>query len=149
MFILQVIFLIIIGHFTAAFLVYFNHRFIFHGKLGTKGPLKIFRRYHTLHHAFPEGEKLYDHIYVPIWARILFIFIYLSIAMISIWFSIGMATFSVYYGYNHLAIHEKAQHRHSYYHHSLHHDVTTVNFSGMYPFIDRLFSTYKESRPIL
>jgi sterol desaturase/sphingolipid hydroxylase (fatty acid hydroxylase superfamily) len=30
----------------------------------------------------------------------------------------------------------------------LHHDDASVNFSGMYPFIDKMFSTYKESRPV-
>ena len=148
MFTFQVISLFILGHFVAALLVYLNHRFIFHGKLGTKGPLRFFRRFHTLHHAHPEGDKLYEHIYVPLWARVAFVLIYLSIAMVSLSFSLGMATFSLYYSYNHLAIHKKTHKNQSYYHHSLHHDDASVNFSGMYPFIDRMFSTYKESRPV-
>ena len=73
MFTFQVISLFILGHFVAALLVYLNHRFIFHGKLGTKGPLRFFRRFHTLHHAHPEGDKLYEHIYVPLWARVAFV----------------------------------------------------------------------------
>lgn len=149
MLILQVLFLLIIGHFTAALLVYLNHRFVFHGKLGTKGPLKFIRRYHTLHHAHPKGERVYDHIYMPVWARVMFVAIYVGISFVSFPFALGMLTFSIYYGYNHLAIHEKKHRNHSYFHHTLHHKDPTVNFSGMYPFIDKLFSTYKESRPIL
>jgi len=86
---------------------------------------------------------------MPIWARVMFVAIYVAISFVSLAFAFGMLTFSIYYGYNHLAIHEKKHRNHSYFHHTLHHEDPTVNFSGMYPFIDKLFSTYKESRPIL
>jgi hypothetical protein len=82
MLIFQVLLLLIIGHFTAALLVYLNHRFVFHGELGTKGPLKFIRRYHTLHHAHPKGERVYDHIYMPMWARMMFIAIYVGISFL-------------------------------------------------------------------
>ena len=149
MIILQALFLLVLGHFTAAFLVYLNHRFIFHGKLGKIGPFKDIRKYHSLHHAHAWGDKMYYYILVPWWARILFLSIYVAISFVSVAFAVGLATFSTYYAYNHFAIHKKSHRRHSFYHHSLHHSDAKVNFSGMYPFIDRLFSTYKESRPIL
>ena len=149
MIILQGLFLLVLGHFTAAFLVYLNHRFVFHGKLGKIGPLKHIRKYHSLHHAHAWGNKMYYYILVPWWARILFLGIYAAISLVSVAFAVGLATFSAYYAYNHYAIHKKSHRGHSFYHHSLHHSDAKVNFSGMYPFIDRLFSTYKESRPIL
>ena len=92
---------------------------------------------------------MYYYILVPWWARILFLSIYAAISLVSVAFAVGLVTFSAYYAYNHYAIHKKSHRGHSFYHHSLHHRDAKVNFSGMYPFIDRLFSTYKESRPIL
>ena len=68
MMVFQGLFLLVLGHFTAAFLVYLNHRFVFHGKLGKIGPLKRVRKYHSLHHAHAWGEKMYYYILVPWWA---------------------------------------------------------------------------------
>ena len=149
MLIFQALLLIIIGHFTAALLVYLNHRFVFHGKLGRTKVLKRLTRYHTLHHRHAWDDQMTDYIVMPKWARFFFTWVYIGVAWVSFPFALGLLSFSLYYAYNHLAIHRKKHLGHSYYHHSLHHRVPSKNFSGMYPFIDKVFSSYIESRPHL
>lgn len=145
----SIILLLILGHFFAALFVYLNHRFVFHGKLGNLPLLKKFTTYHTLHHAHPIGKKCRQHIFVPLWAKILFILMYSLVGYVfSGWFALGMVSFSGYYSINHLKIHEKLLKTHSYYHHIDHHGRPDNNFSGMYPFIDQIFGSYIESRPI-
>ena len=129
----SIILLLILGHFFAALFVYLNHRFVFHGKLGN----------------LPLLKKCRQHIFVPLWAKILFILVYSLVGYVfSGWFALGMASFSGYYSINHLKIHEKLLKTHSYYHHIDHHGRPDNNFSGMYPFIDQIFGSYIESRPI-
>tara|TARA_R110002020_G_scaffold445998_2_gene658132 strand:+ start:792 stop:1241 length:450 start_codon:yes stop_codon:yes gene_type:complete len=149
MFIFQALLLIIIGHFTAALLVYLNHRFVFHGKLGKTKVLKPLTRYHALHHKHAWGARMPSYIIMPKWARFFFTWVYVGVAWLSFPFAMGLLSFSLYYAYNHLAIHRAKHYGHSYYHHTLHHMKPKWNFSGMYPFIDKLFSSYIESRPKL
>jgi len=150
--ILQALFLIFLGHFGAATLVYLNHRFVFHGKLGNKRVLKPIKRYHTRHHQKPNSQK---HLLTPLWARFMFCVAYALVGWyISLWLMVGLASFSIYYAIYHYRIHKRGVPtnrylRRSFYHHKLHHDVPTVNFSGMHPFIDKVFSTYSESIPRL
>lgn len=150
--IFQALVLIIIGHFTAAMLVYLNHRFVFHGKLGKTKLLKPLVRYHIMHHAHAEGPEMTKYALMPKWARFFFTWVYIGVAWVSVPLAVGLLSFSLYYAYNHLSIHRKKPLwglSHSYHHHSLHHRLPKKNFSGMYPFIDRIFSTYLESRPHL
>ncbi len=150
--ILQALLWIFCGHFIAATLVYLNHRFVFHGKLGKKGFLKQIRRYHTRHHQKPRSTQ---HLLMPRWARIMFCGIYgLAGWYISLWLMLGLISFSTYYAIYHYRIHKSRPPRQqylrkSYHHHQLHHTVPTTNFSGMHPFIDKIFSTYKEGTPLL
>jgi hypothetical protein len=149
MLIFQALLLIIIGHFTAAVLVYLNHRFVFHGNLGKTRLLKRLTRYHALHHAHAWDEHMTKYALMPKWARFFFTWVYIGVAWVSVPFALGLLSFSVYYAHNHLAIHRRKHLGHSYYHHALHHKMPKKNFSGMYPFIDRIFSSYIESRPDL
>ena len=150
--ILQPLFLIFFGHFLAATLVYLNHRFVFHGKLGKIKFLKKIKRYHTRHHQKPNSTR---HLLMPFWARAMFCVVYAAVGwFISLWLMVGLASFSLYYAIYHYRIHKAGVPRHrylrrSYHHHNLHHTVPTVNFSGMHPFIDKIFASYTESRPIL
>ena len=48
--VLQFIFAVVVGHLTGALVLYLNHRFIFHGKLGRFPILRSMRKLHTLHH---------------------------------------------------------------------------------------------------
>lgn len=147
---LQALILIMCGHLLAAFLVYLNHRFVFHGKLGKLPLLRHLRRKHTLHHAHAHGKNMKKHIFAPLWARCVFLVIYGIVGIfISIPFMIGLVSFSLYYAHNRLKIHTQTSGTHSYWHHRHHHRHPNTNFSGMYPTMDKVFSTYIESRPRL
>jgi hypothetical protein len=150
MIIFQHLVLILVGHFIAAFIVYVNHRFVFHGRLGRFPLLRKIHLKHALHHAHTSGVSLKKHIFAPLWAQIGFTVLYACVGyFVSASLMIGLISFSVYYAHTHLKIHTKKIRTHAYWHHRYHHRHPNVNFSGMYPFIDRLFSTYTESCPRL
>jgi len=133
--------LVILGHFFCALVVYFNHRFIFHGKLRRVPGLRYLAKLHGLHHAHAYDD-VDPHIFVPWWGKILIGLIFYFAATISIPFSIGMASFSLLYAYRHWAIHNTDFSSNFYRHHDLHHrKYPNKNFSGIYPFIDTIFGT--------
>lgn len=142
------IFLVVLGHFAVAFAVYFTHRFIYHGKLGDLFIFRNVKEYHRLHHLYSEHWKGDLYVSSPFLSRFCFYISYLLVFfLVSKPFAIGMLTFSLYYVINHYKIH-KAQHElHSYWHHTRHHKNQKKNFSGMWPFFDRLFGSYEEARP--
>lgn len=140
--------LFFVGHYAAALVVYLNHRFVFHGSLRRWPGLKYLARLHALHHAHVDNDVA-EYIFMPWWGQLAVV---LTIGLTGWLFSWGLAlgifSFSILYMNRHLAIHTTDEKSHFHFHHIYHHrgDVKT-NLSGMYPFIDRLFGTYVESRP--
>jgi sterol desaturase/sphingolipid hydroxylase (fatty acid hydroxylase superfamily) len=112
--------LIFIGHFVAAIAVYLNHRFVFHGRLGKLPVLRRLKRLHSLHHVHAYDEERND-FFEPLWVRSLFFIVIASIGYLINWgFSFGVLSI----------------------HHAYHHKKNPfTNFSGIYPFIDKIFGT--------
>ena len=137
-----IIMFITVGHFFGALLVYLNHRFIFHTKLGNLPLLKNLKKLHAMHHAHAYNEQRNKYILVPfMWIIAIFIKIILIGVLINIWFAIGIGTFSLLYSYRHYAIHNNDKSSRFFRHHKMHHINPKYNFSGIYPFIDFIFRT--------
>jgi len=136
-----------LGHIISALLVYFNHRFVFHGKLGKLPILSNLRLLHIEHHRHAYDEKRNEH-FEPIWVTLsLFSVIALVGLYINIPLACGMASFAAVYAYRHKRIHNKDKDSFFSIHHRYHHTRNAKrNFSGVYPVIDRIFGTYEESR---
>ena len=135
------IILLTAGHFFCALLVYLNHRFIFHTKIGDKPILKGLKKLHALHHKHSYDEKRNEFIFVPIKFQILFSSLIIAIGFISVPFAIGITSFAALYSYRHYAIHNNDKSSKFHEHHNTHHKNIKYNFSGMYPFIDKIFKT--------
>tara|TARA_B100000131_G_scaffold321418_1_gene372068 strand:+ start:367 stop:825 length:459 start_codon:yes stop_codon:yes gene_type:complete len=134
--------MVIAGHFFCALLVYLNHRFVFHSKLGNLPLLKNVRRLHSLHHAHAYNEKRNDYILVPIKYNIFLAIVIVMIGIyINVWFAAGIVTFSALYSKRHYDIHNNDKSSVFFSHHRLHHINPKYNFSGIYPFIDAIFKT--------
>jgi hypothetical protein len=135
--------MILLGHFIAALLVYLNHRFIFHGKLGRLPLIKHYTKFHTMHHAHAYDSKMEDHILVPWWGQIIMTLAIMSTGFIfGIWFALGVLSFSFLYMYEHWAIHHWDKTSKASVHHRIHHlKHPFKNYSGIYPFIDDIFGT--------
>ena len=139
------LFLFAVGHFAAAVLVYLNHRFVFHGKLRRWPLLRSMAKIHSLHHA-----HAYDNhdpfIFVPTLGQVVIFAALLLVAWNNIALSLGLASFSILYSHRHWAIHNTDFSSKFHHHHEHHHKKNTLsNFSGIYPFIDKIFGTYEES----
>jgi hypothetical protein len=132
-----------IGHIFAALVVYFNHRYIFHGKLSRYPLLKQLTKLHALHHAHAYTEKEDEHIFAPWWARIAIgTFMILSGIILNWWFAFGLFSFSMVYAYRHWRIHHGDNVSRFSIHHRLHHKGNPhKNLSGVYPVIDYIFGT--------
>jgi sterol desaturase/sphingolipid hydroxylase (fatty acid hydroxylase superfamily) len=141
--------LFLIGHFGSALFLYFVHRFVFHGKLRRYPVLKNLAKLHGLHHANLAAANLAKFIFVPLPIVLLLIGIVVgSSYFIGIYFGIGIASFGFLYAQRHWAIHHHDFSSRFFYHHDYHHRGNVLmNFSGVYPFIDRIFKTYVETRP--
>lgn len=141
------ILLFILGHFLAAFFIYLLHRFVFHGSLRRWPLLKTLARLHGMHHADVSNIK---YMIAPTWAKITLTLVLLSTGyFLHPSLALGIASFGLLYMFRHWAIHQSEKKTKFYYHHMFHHKQNAKkNFSGMYPFIDRLFGTYAESKPI-
>ena len=130
------------GHFFGALIVYLNHRFIFHTKLGNLPLLRQTKKLHLMHHAHAYNEKRNKYIFVPSgWQLIIAIKILLIGIFTNIWFAAGITTFAVLYSYRHYSIHNKDKKSVFFKHHKVHHINPRYNFSGIYPFIDSIFGT--------
>lgn len=135
----------IFGHYISALFLYLVHRFIFHGTLRRWPVFKNWARLHGLHHA---DVSNIHHMLAPFWVKcLLFSILVLTALLIHPGFALGIASFGLLYMYRHWAIHQDEYKTKFYYHHMYHHHNVKVNFSGMYPFIDKIFGTYTETRP--
>jgi len=126
------------GHCIGAFLFYFIHRFIFHGKLGKLPLLKKIRKIHTMHHTKPEDlEKLF----FPNWSKVLIGTIMIGVGFINLPLAIGVCSFFPVYSYRHWNAHHGAT-AHWAKHYMHHHLVNPkANYGGIYPVIDSIFRT--------
>lgn len=132
------------GHFMSALILYFIHRFVFHGKLRRLPILKGLAKLHGIHHA-NVANKSDKYIFVPLWINILLVITLIVSASINIYFSLGIATFGALYAWRHWAIHNHDFTSKFFHHHNYHHKGNTLkNFSGIYPFIDKIFNTYED-----
>jgi len=136
--ILGIFSLLIAGHCFGAFLFYFFHRFIFHGKLGKLPVLKRIKKIHSMHHARPEDlEKLF----FPNWSKVLIAGIMIVLGSISLPFAVGLCSFFPVYTYRHWEAHHESEADWAK-HHMYHHKVNPkVNFGGIYPVLDAVFKT--------
>ena len=137
----------IVGHFTAAVAVYLNHRFVFHGFLGKLPVLRQLRKLHCLHHAHAYDNQRNNY-FEPIWVRALFFVVIGLFGFYLSWaFSFGLLTYGIFYYYRHKAIHNYDFTSNFSLHHEYHHKKNPfTNFSGIYPFIDRIFGTMAEQQ---
>jgi len=136
------IFLIFAGHFLGALILYLNHRFVFHGKLGRLPVLSKIKRLHAMHHAHPDDIWMDEFIFVPVWARLIIATAVMAFGVfINAWVAIGVASFMLLYSYRHYEIHTRDRTSKFHNHHGVHHAISTHNFSGIYPFIDDIFGT--------
>ena len=134
------------GHFVAALVLYLNHRFIFHGKLGSLPFLRNMRRLHTLHHRHTFDDEVNQFLKTPLWGKLSLSLVFiLSGFIISPAFGIGLFTFALAYAYRHRAAHNGDVSRFAL-HHMGHHLKATVNFSGVYPLFDQIFFTYEDPK---
>lgn len=130
------------GHFAAAIAVYLNHRFVFHGRLGKLPILRRLRKLHSLHHVHAYDEERND-FFEPLWVRSLFFVVITSIGYLINWgFSFGVLSYGLFYYYKHKEIHNTDFTSAFSVHHAYHHKKNPfTNFSGIYPFIDKIFGT--------
>jgi sterol desaturase/sphingolipid hydroxylase (fatty acid hydroxylase superfamily) len=139
------LFVAFIGHWFGAVVLYLSHRFIFHGKLGKLPVLKDFRRLHAKHHRHL-GEN--EHLFVPFWAKCAILSVIVAVAFVSPAFSAGLLSFSLLYSFRHFAIHNHDTTSRFHHHHHYHHVKANKNYSGVYPFLDKLFGTYEKPIPV-
>lgn len=141
------IFTFLFGHFFAAIFLYLMHRFVFHGFLKRWPLLRTLAKLHGYHHAKVDDIK---YMIAPFWAKISLALVLLLFGyFIHIGFSLGIASFGILYMFRHWSIHQSEKKTRFYYHHMFHHYNVKTNFSGIYPFIDKIFNTYEETRPEL
>lgn len=151
----------------SALLYYFNHRFLYHSR--PRGPRLVqvlwrkWTQYHMDHHRHwkQNDPKTRNYIKIPLWGKFMGIGIIICLGMtINIGAGTGVLLFFTLYGIRHGAIHGfrpakifKPLPRKSmlYKHHMSHHTAGGVkfNFSGVHPFIDNIFGTYKNPNRII
>jgi sterol desaturase/sphingolipid hydroxylase (fatty acid hydroxylase superfamily) len=138
--------LFLFGHALSSLLVYLNHRFVLHGKLGKLPLLKDFRQLHIAHHRHAYDDERNLH-FEPLWLTGSLFFIIGGIGvLVNGYLALGMASFAGLYAYRHKRIHNKDESSYFSKHHRYHHTRNgRVNFSGIYPWIDKLFGTFVDS----
>lgn len=138
--------LFLFGHIFSAILVYLNHRFVFHGKLGRLPILRSTSYLHRKHHrhAYDDDRNLY---FEPLWVTVsLFSLISLIGIFINHFFALGIFSFALVYGHRHKKIHNEDKTSRFSLHHRHHHTKNSrKNFSGVYPVIDKVFGTFENS----
>jgi len=141
--------LFILGHIASSLLVYFNHRIIFHGKLGKLPVLRDLRKLHMEHHRHAYDDERNKH-FEPAWVTILLFSIMGAIGFfINTPFALGMVSFAALYAYRHKRIHNEDKDSVFSIHHRHHHKRNArKNFSGVYPIIDRIFGTYEQPKAL-
>ena len=129
-----------VGHFFGAYMFYFFHRYIFHGALGRYPLLRQWREIHTQHHLKPHDPGTF---FFPWWANITIWTLAAGLFFIIPALAIGMGSFFGLYAYRHRAAHVGVNTVSGRHHRSHHYGKPTANFSGAYPFVDKLFGTYE------
>ena len=132
--------LLVAGHFLGAYMFYFFHRYIFHGPLGRYPLLKRWKAIHTLHHGKPDDPGTF---FFPWWANTAIWLLAAGLFFMIPALAIGLASFFAYFAYRHRAAHTGSNTRSGRHHRSHHYGRSAANFSGAYPFIDKLFGTYE------
>tara|TARA_Y100001963_G_scaffold160093_1_gene267751 strand:- start:3583 stop:4032 length:450 start_codon:yes stop_codon:yes gene_type:complete len=132
--------LVIAGHIFGAYVFYFFHRYIFHGSLGDHVLLRSWKNIHTMHHARPEDPSTF---FFPVWASILIWSLTIACMLVSPPFFLGVMSFFPVYSYRHRKSHMGHDSTASKHHMSHHNVKPRANFSGTYPFIDKVFGTYE------
>lgn len=151
------------GYVLTAIGYYLNHRFIFHGRLPKWAPKKVkkihrwYAGFHMRHHLHAEqdDELVKDYLKIPVVGKIVMLIALAAIGMLSKPVAAGCFIFFVTYGVRHGAIHGAGiggrkldKDSYHYRHHMLHHQKGNwghVNFSGVHPWIDKVFKTYRKS----
>lgn len=133
--------LLISGHTLGSLLIYANHRFILHGKLGKIGPLVRAKHLHALHHKHAYDN---DYAYFSQTPKIAVVAVWMTVAsvcLLSVPFGLGLASAYVFYEYAHEKIHTSWRSSKYGQHHETHHKFPKGNFAGVHPRIDYLFRT--------
>ena len=139
---LSALLFLVSGHLAGTYLFYFFHRHIFHGSLGRYPVLSQLRAIHTRHHSRPDDPDTY---LFPWWANLIIWSSLSSLFLIAPMFSIGIASFFMYYAYRHRSAHTGKDTKAARHHKSHHYKNPAANFSGAHPFVDRVFGTYDPS----
>jgi len=129
------------GHLSGGLLFYFFHRCIFHGPLGKYPVLKHWKSVHTAHHANPEDPGSF---FFPWWVNVLIWATAAGVTWLSLPLGLGLFSFFGIYSYRHRSAHMDADTHWARHHMTHHHTAPRANFSGTYPFIDRVFGSYRE-----
>lgn len=147
--------LFVVGHFTGAFLIFLNHRFVLHGSLGKTRLLKWARELHAQHHKYAYCDDHNDDAYANFFSsfsktpwKVKFIVgsaIVLLTALVP-GLGFGLGTSMLYYEFAHKKIHGSWRNSRIGRHHEMHHKFPHYNFSGTYPFIDSIFKTKKTAK---
>ena len=156
--------LFLAGYLMTAFSYYLNHRFIFHGRLPKRTPKLIkklhrwYAMFHTKHHihAGQDDVSMEKYAKIPVTGKLVLAAIVGGISAASWGVALGILVFFVVYGIRHGSIHgirvlgmgPAKKDSYHYRHHMLHHSTGNwgkYNFSGVHPWIDKVFGTYKES----
>ena len=140
------LFLALLGHVIGALFLYLGHRFVFHGSLGKLPILRHFKKLHLRHHRFSYSENRNEFLVIPIWGKTLILTSIGLVALVSPAVAFGLFTFALLYSHRHYAIHNEDNYSHFHFHHHHHHRKPKVNYSGVYPVIDRLFMTYEKPK---
>jgi sterol desaturase/sphingolipid hydroxylase (fatty acid hydroxylase superfamily) len=134
----------VIGHLVAALVLYLNHRFVFHGRLGRLPLLRSTRKLHTQHHQHTFDDRVNEFLMTPTWGKLsLGTLFFTSAFIITAGFAFGLLTFARVYGYRHLITHNGDRSEFAL-HHMHHHHRPHVNFAGVYPIFDRIFGTHED-----
>ena len=108
---------LLLGHVSGALILYLNHRFVFHGRLGKISFLRPGRLLHARHHAHAYDRRRNNYIKAPAWGLLAInSLILLSGLIIDWWFAIGLITFAVLYSRRHRAIHNEDVNSKFYFH---------------------------------
>ena len=139
------VFYVVSGHFFSALLLYLNHRFIFHSKLGNTRLLRGWKKVHTIHHKHDYGPDWKKYLFIPAWAWVGLIGIAVLIGLVSnAFFALGMFSYMVLYEIVHYKLHKNpAKNSLSSFHYWHHRKDSQSNFASVYMFIDKIFKTNK------
>lgn len=129
------------GHLFGALLVYLNHRFVLHGRLGDTRLLRWAKKLHALHHKFAYGPFFSSFAKTPLSVKLTLAACICLLCALCMPLGLGFLTALCYYEVMHRLIHSRLRQTAVGQHHEMHHKFPHYNFSGTYPFIDHLFGT--------